>query len=156
MARLERVWRAFHAFWWCRVDMHRPRCDGLSLIVERKFKRGRAFTLKRYDRNLFLHTALLMILRLDDVQRKGETRCGCATRSSSKVTVCSARHHAFGTDLGNSSLSLSTSSLRLMRPRWVQPVLTFAAMALPTKGRVIIETTVGEIDIELWSKVLAS
>ncbi|KAF6759456.1 cyclophilin-like protein [Ephemerocybe angulata] len=25
-------------------------------------------------------------------------------------------------------------------------------MALPTKGRVIIETTVGEIDIELWSK----
>ncbi len=27
-------------------------------------------------------------------------------------------------------------------------------MALPTKGRVIIDTTVGEIDIELWSKVL--
>ncbi|KAJ3575564.1 hypothetical protein NP233_g1011 [Leucocoprinus birnbaumii] len=27
------------------------------------------------------------------------------------------------------------------------------AMALPTKGRVIIDTTVGEIDIELWSKV---
>jgi len=26
-------------------------------------------------------------------------------------------------------------------------------MALPTKGRVIIDTTVGEIDIELWSKV---
>ncbi|KAI1796748.1 cyclophilin-like protein [Ganoderma leucocontextum] len=25
-------------------------------------------------------------------------------------------------------------------------------MALPTKGRVIVETTVGEIDIELWSK----
>ncbi|KAF8883330.1 cyclophilin-like domain-containing protein [Gymnopilus junonius] len=25
-------------------------------------------------------------------------------------------------------------------------------MALPTKGRVIIETTVGEVDIELWSK----
>ena len=25
-------------------------------------------------------------------------------------------------------------------------------MALPTKGRVIIDTTVGEIDIELWSK----
>ena len=27
-------------------------------------------------------------------------------------------------------------------------------MALPTLGRVIIETTVGELDIELWSKVL--
>ena len=26
-------------------------------------------------------------------------------------------------------------------------------MALPTKGRVIIDTTVGELDIELWSKV---
>ena len=26
-------------------------------------------------------------------------------------------------------------------------------MALPTKGRVIIDTTAGEIDIELWSKV---
>jgi peptidyl-prolyl cis-trans isomerase SDCCAG10 len=26
-------------------------------------------------------------------------------------------------------------------------------MALPTKGRVIIETTAGEIDVELWSKV---
>ena len=26
-------------------------------------------------------------------------------------------------------------------------------MALPTNGRVIIETTAGEIDIELWSKV---
>ena len=29
-------------------------------------------------------------------------------------------------------------------------------MALPTKGRVIIDTTVGEIDIELWSKVCTS
>lgn len=27
------------------------------------------------------------------------------------------------------------------------------AMALPTRGRVIIDTTAGEIDIELWSKV---
>jgi len=27
-------------------------------------------------------------------------------------------------------------------------------MALPTKGRVIIDTTAGEIDIELWSKVV--
>lgn len=26
-------------------------------------------------------------------------------------------------------------------------------MALPTKGRVIIDTTAGEIDVELWSKV---
>lgn len=26
-------------------------------------------------------------------------------------------------------------------------------MALPTNGRVIIETSAGEIDIELWSKV---
>ena len=26
-------------------------------------------------------------------------------------------------------------------------------MALPTRGRVIIETTVGEVDMELWSKV---
>jgi hypothetical protein len=26
-------------------------------------------------------------------------------------------------------------------------------MALPTNGRVIIETSVGELDIELWSKV---
>jgi peptidyl-prolyl cis-trans isomerase SDCCAG10 len=26
-------------------------------------------------------------------------------------------------------------------------------MALPTRGRVIVSTTVGEIDIELWSKV---
>ncbi|EFI27439.1 hypothetical protein CC1G_14910 [Coprinopsis cinerea okayama7 len=25
-------------------------------------------------------------------------------------------------------------------------------MALPTKGRVVIETTFGEIDIELWAK----
>lgn len=34
-------------------------------------------------------------------------------------------------------------------------VLLFAlqSMALPTSGRVIIETTVGEIDIELWAKV---
>lgn len=30
---------------------------------------------------------------------------------------------------------------------------TGTAMALPTRGRVIIETTAGEIDIELWSKV---
>lgn len=29
-----------------------------------------------------------------------------------------------------------------------------ATMALPTKGRVIIDTTVGEIDVELWSKVI--
>ena len=29
-------------------------------------------------------------------------------------------------------------------------------MALPTKGRVIIDTTVGEIDIELWSKARPS
>ena len=28
-------------------------------------------------------------------------------------------------------------------------------MALPTRGRVIIETTVGEVDMELWSKVCA-
>lgn len=28
-------------------------------------------------------------------------------------------------------------------------------MALPTKGRVIIDTTAGEIDVELWSKVCA-
>lgn len=28
-------------------------------------------------------------------------------------------------------------------------------MALPTRGRVIIDTTAGEIDIELWSKVRA-
>ena len=28
-------------------------------------------------------------------------------------------------------------------------------MALPTRGRVIIETTVGEVDMELWSKVRA-
>ncbi|THH17834.1 hypothetical protein EW146_g3042 [Bondarzewia mesenterica] len=28
-------------------------------------------------------------------------------------------------------------------------------MALPTKGRVVIDTTAGEIDIELWSKVRA-
>jgi hypothetical protein len=28
-----------------------------------------------------------------------------------------------------------------------------AFMALPTHGRVVIETTVGELDIELWSKV---
>ena len=26
-------------------------------------------------------------------------------------------------------------------------------MALPTRGRVIVDTTAGEIDIELWSKV---
>jgi peptidyl-prolyl cis-trans isomerase SDCCAG10 len=26
-------------------------------------------------------------------------------------------------------------------------------MSLPTNGRVIVETTVGELDIELWSKV---
>jgi hypothetical protein len=26
-------------------------------------------------------------------------------------------------------------------------------MALPTHGRVVINTTVGELDIELWSKV---
>lgn len=26
-------------------------------------------------------------------------------------------------------------------------------MALPTNGRVIVDTTVGEIEIELWSKV---
>ena len=26
-------------------------------------------------------------------------------------------------------------------------------MALPTNGRVVVDTTVGEIDIELWSKV---
>ena len=26
-------------------------------------------------------------------------------------------------------------------------------MALPTNGRVIIDTTAGEIDVELWSKV---
>jgi hypothetical protein len=26
-------------------------------------------------------------------------------------------------------------------------------MALPTNGRVVIDTTAGEIDIELWSKV---
>lgn len=26
-------------------------------------------------------------------------------------------------------------------------------MALPTNGRVILDTTVGEIEIELWSKV---
>jgi hypothetical protein len=31
------------------------------------------------------------------------------------------------------------------------PTTTF--MALPTNGRVIVETTAGEIDIELWSKV---
>lgn len=30
-----------------------------------------------------------------------------------------------------------------------------AAMALPTRGRVIIDTTAGEIDVELWSKVCA-
>ena len=29
-------------------------------------------------------------------------------------------------------------------------------MALPTHGRIILETTVGEIDIELWSKVRPS
>lgn len=29
------------------------------------------------------------------------------------------------------------------------------AMALPTRGRVIIDTTAGEIDVELWSKVCA-
>ena len=28
-----------------------------------------------------------------------------------------------------------------------------STMALPTKGRVIVDTTAGEIDIELWSKV---
>lgn len=28
-----------------------------------------------------------------------------------------------------------------------------STMALPTNGRVIIDTTAGEIDIELWSKV---
>jgi peptidyl-prolyl cis-trans isomerase SDCCAG10 len=27
-------------------------------------------------------------------------------------------------------------------------------MALPTNGRVIVETTAGEIEIELWSKVI--
>lgn len=27
------------------------------------------------------------------------------------------------------------------------------SMALPTNGRVILDTTVGEIDIELWAKV---
>ena len=30
---------------------------------------------------------------------------------------------------------------------------TCATMALPTNGRVILDTTVGEIEIELWSKV---
>lgn len=29
-------------------------------------------------------------------------------------------------------------------------------MALPTYGRVIIDTTVGELDIELWTKVIIS
>ena len=28
-------------------------------------------------------------------------------------------------------------------------------MALPTHGRVLLDTTVGDIDIELWSKVRA-
>lgn len=32
--------------------------------------------------------------------------------------------------------------------------LVLKSMALPTNGRVIIETTSGEIDMELWSKVL--
>ena len=29
----------------------------------------------------------------------------------------------------------------------------YLSMALPTRGRVIINTTVGELDIELWSRV---
>jgi cyclophilin family peptidyl-prolyl cis-trans isomerase len=37
------------------------------------------------------------------------------------------------------------------------PRLCFSArMALPTNGRVIVETTAGELDIELWSKARAS
>lgn len=28
-------------------------------------------------------------------------------------------------------------------------------MALPTNGRVVVETTVGDVEIELWSKVQA-
>ena len=32
--------------------------------------------------------------------------------------------------------------------------LLWSTMALPTKGRVIIDTTVGELDIELWAKVI--
>ncbi len=32
-------------------------------------------------------------------------------------------------------------------------LLSTTIMALPTNGRVIIDTTVGEIEIELWSKV---
>ena len=32
-------------------------------------------------------------------------------------------------------------------------ILFLPLMALPTNGRVIIETTAGEIDIELWGKV---
>lgn len=32
-------------------------------------------------------------------------------------------------------------------------LLRLVRMALPTRGRVIIDTTAGEIDIELWSKV---
>lgn len=29
-------------------------------------------------------------------------------------------------------------------------------MALPTRGRVLLDTTAGDIDIELWSKVCAT
>ena len=29
-------------------------------------------------------------------------------------------------------------------------------MALPTQGRVLLDTTAGDIDIELWSKVRAA
>lgn len=49
-----------------------------------------------------------------------------------------------------SALALITKSLA--RERFLL-LLSLPLMALPTRGRVVIETTVGELDIELWSKV---
>lgn len=40
---------------------------------------------------------------------------------------------------------------KLEQPRGINNILGY--MALPTHGRVLLDTTAGDIDIELWSKV---
>ncbi len=49
-----------------------------------------------------------------------------------------------------SNCNCATSTVRLLTVIFAHPQVP---MALPTCGRVLLDTTAGDIDIELWSKV---
>jgi hypothetical protein len=99
-------------------------------------------------------TEITIVKRAYSMQHAIETLHVNLTSWTEKPRVCAPRYHC---EIVQRSIRSTKGVKHLILDTRCAITVTVTVirllMALPTNGRVIIETTAGEVDIELWSKV---